>query len=66
MCCPVSFCRLVLRTAVALPLCTLIVCYARALRKELNARAFQLSKEIKALHPRIGKDLFYQTISTED
>lgn len=36
---------------------------ARALRKSLNKRASTLSTLIKNVHSRIGKDLFYRTIS---
>ena len=39
---------------------------ARALRKQLNKQASELSKLIKELHKRIGKDLFYRSISHED
>jgi len=38
---------------------------ARALRKKLNKRASELSKQIKAIHSRIGKDLYYRSISNE-
>ena len=38
---------------------------ARALRKSLNKQAFVLSTKIKEIHSRIGKDLFYRSISGE-
>ena len=39
---------------------------ARALRKKLNMQASELSKLIKDIHKRIGKDLFYRSMSHED